>query len=104
MKHAPKTEFKHSPTPASAPALSMREAMAQAKAAVADMTGLDADSVAQCRKDDSGVWSVTVDVIESMARMGDNDLLAAYEVQIDTEGELVQFNRLRRYHREDQES
>jgi hypothetical protein len=44
---------------------------------------------------------VEVEVIESHARMGDNDLLAAYDVRVGEAGEVRGFRRLRRYFRED---
>ena len=39
----------------------------------------------------------------SHARLGDNDLLATYEMSLAPSGEVTAFNRLRRYHREDRE-
>jgi len=84
--------------------LRMKEAIAVAKDAVADMTGMTADSVARSLKAEDGTWAVHIDVVESLARMGDNDLLATYEVRVDTTGELQHFQRLRRYHREDRET
>lgn len=101
MKHAPKTEFKGDEK--DPPTLSMMEAMTEARTAVTGMTGIDIDSVVQCQRDPSGIWNIALDVIESPARMGDNDLLATYEVQIAPGPELISYNRLRRYHREDKD-
>lgn len=102
MKHAPKTHFdRPAPDDPSQP-LNMRDAVARAKSLVADMTALTPDAVAQCNKGADGQWTVVVDVIESAARMGDNDLLAAYEVTIGADGDMAGFKRIRRYHREDQ--
>ena len=84
-------------------ALTLRDAIGHAKIAVAEMTQLAIDSIARCGQDEAGTWTVVVDVIESVARMGDNDLLATYEVQIGPGARLVHFARLRRYHREDKE-
>jgi len=64
---------------------------------------LDFDSIGACEKRADGGWTIAVDVIESVARMGDNDLLATYSVQIDAEGDLVNLTRTRRYHREDRD-
>lgn len=102
MKHTPKTQFDR-PTPGTAsPPLSMPAVIREAKSLVADMTGLVPDSIAQCQKAEDGSWTVVVDVIESPARMGDNDLLAAYQVHFGAGGDMTAFERLRRYHREDQ--
>lgn len=79
----------------------MMAAMKAARAAVAELTGLPVDSVAQCLRDGDGPWRVTVDVIEVPARIGDNDLLATFEVLIGDEAEVQGFERRGRYHRED---
>lgn len=81
----------------------MLDAMGQAKGAVAEMTGLKVDAVSRCVKEDDGSWAVTIDVVESAARMGDNDLLSAYELQLSPDLELLNFARLKRYHREDRD-
>lgn len=101
MKHEATVQFKTAQKGANA--LTMLEAIASAKTAVQAMTGQDVDSIAKCALQDESNWVISVDVIESLARMGDNDFLATYEVQINPSGELVNFSRLRRYHREDQD-
>lgn len=83
--------------------LSMMDAINHAKMAVDQMTSMTIDSVARCEKRDDDGWLVIIDVVESMARMGDNDLLASYEVHLSPDAELTQFNRQRRYHREDKD-
>lgn len=102
MKHQPKSQFAGDQTDGAA--LSMKEAIAEAKVAVTDMTGLGIDSVSFCARSEDLTWRVAVDVIECVARMGDNDLLATYEVQIAPDRTLLQFSRLRRYHREDKDN
>lgn len=102
MKHAPKTHFDRPAADGQSQPITMRDVVALAKTFVADMTALTPDAVAQCNKGADGQWTVVVDVIESPARMGDNDLLAAYEVAIGPDGDMAGFKRLRRYHREDQ--
>ncbi len=102
MKHEAKVQFKTAQSDQGA--LTMLEAIAAAKSAIGTMTGQTIDSVAQCARHDNDHWSVSIDVIESMARLGDNDLLATYQVEIGSNAELVQFNRVRRYHREDQDA
>lgn len=81
----------------------MMDAIATAKRIVQDMTLLPIDALVLCKKSDEGGWTVVIDVIESAARMGDNDLLSSYEVSLDTHAALTQFTRLRRYHREDRD-
>lgn len=85
------------------PRLSMMQAIAQAKAAIASLTVLTFDAVGRCERQPDGGWIVALDLIESMARMGDNDLLATFEVELDPSGEPVNMMRTRRYHREDRD-
>lgn len=82
----------------------LKAAIASARLAVAGITEQKIDGVARCQKDEQGVWIVVVDVIDSPARMGENDLLAAYEVHVDEEGEVQYCARTRRYRREDREA
>lgn len=101
MKHEANVQFKTAQRDGDAP--TMLEAIAAAKSAVGTMTGHAIDSIVECARQDEVGWSVSVDVIESHARMGDNDLLATYQVEIGANGELAGFSRLRRYHREDRD-
>lgn len=87
------------PEPAARP-ITLVQAMSLARRSVALFTELTVDSVAECARDGEG-WRVVVDVIESPARMGDNDMLATYEVLMTAEGEVSRFTRLGRYCRND---
>ncbi|WP_343502477.1 gas vesicle protein GvpO [Alloyangia pacifica] len=101
------------PAPATAPAaaaqtggpgrpISLQQAMDRARAALQDITPLPIEGIASSERDPGG-WRIVAEVLEAPARMGDNDLLAAYELALDPTGELTGFRRLRRYHREDRE-
>jgi hypothetical protein len=79
------------------------EAIAVARATASELTGLPVDGIAATASDGSGGWRITVDVIESAARMGENDLIAAYDVHLGSDGGLAGFGRARRYRREDRE-
>lgn len=102
MKHEPTSTFGEDTPPG--PAITIMQAIGQAKEAISSMTGQPIDSVVHCARGDNLNWRVSLDVVESFARMGDNDLLATYEVQIGHSGEMQTFSRLRRYHREDRDS
>lgn len=78
----------------------MPEAVAIARRTVAGITDLPVDAVSHCQREPDGIWCVVVDVIESQARLGDNDLVAAFEVRIDVRGEVLMCSRTRRYRRE----
>jgi Gas vesicle synthesis protein GvpO len=69
-----------------------------AKDAVAAITGFKADAVTRCEAKDGG-WYVIVDVLESKARVGDNDLISTYELIMDAKAEITAYKRLRRYYR-----
>ena len=80
-----------------------KEAIAIARRSVSGITDQPIDSVSHCQKQENGDWRVVIDVIDSPARMGDNDLLAAFEVHIDEGGDVTFCSRTRRYRREDRE-
>jgi hypothetical protein len=69
-----------------------------AKDAVNAITGFKADAVTRCETKDGG-WYVIVDVLESKARVGDNDLISTYELIMDAKAEITAYKRLRRYYR-----
>ena len=87
------------PRPAS---IGLMQVVAAARETVAFFTELSVDQVASCAAAEDG-WRVVVDVVESRARVGDNDLLAAYEVRLDATATVTRIERLGRYHREDRE-
>jgi Gas vesicle synthesis protein GvpO len=70
----------------------------RARQELAEITGLEAESVtALARADD--IWSVTVELLE-LSRMPDtDDLLGSFEAQLDDSGELLRYRRVRRYPR-----
>lgn len=101
MQHSRTTEFTSQRTTTS-PRLT--DAIAIARHAVTGITDQKIDGVARCQKDENAMWTIVVDVIDSPARMGENDLLAAYEVRLDDAGEVQYCARTRRYRREEREA
>ncbi len=81
----------------------MKEAIAIARRSVAGITDQQIDAVAHCAQQEDGSWRVVIDVVDSVARLGDNDLLAAFEVHVDPSGEVIFCSRVRRYRREERE-
>ncbi len=77
------------------------EAIEAARRAISATGHADIDAVAACEAVEDGSWRVEVEVVESHARMGDNDLIAAFDVRVAETGEVRGFRRLRRYFRED---
>jgi hypothetical protein len=97
VEHTPPDVFATKRSTAFGPA----EAIEAARRAMKATGHPEIDGVAACEAGVDGGWRVEVEVIESHARMGDNDLLAAYDVRLGDGGEIRGFRRLRRYYRED---
>jgi hypothetical protein len=69
-----------------------------ARRQLAELTGHPAESVLGLRKDDDG-WNVMVEVVELSRIPPSTDLLGCYVVTLDDDGELVAYERVRRYQR-----
>ena len=50
-------------------------------------------------EDQDGGWHITVSVVELARIPNSTDVLGAYKVSLDSEGELAGYRRLRRYQR-----
>lgn len=98
MEHSPASSFEGEKR-----APNLGEAVSIARRSVAGMIDLPIDSVAHVEKQPDGTWRIFIDLIESTARMGDNDLLATFELHIDVTGEMTFCTRQRRYRREEKE-
>ncbi len=81
--------------------IGMTDAIKLARRAVAGLTDLPIDAVAHTERTAEGDWQIVIDVVESPARMGDNDLLAAFDVRLGGTGELLFCSRTHRYRREE---
>ena len=69
-----------------------------ARAHLAELTGRASESVLGIRKDDDG-WQVMVEVVELSRVPNSTDLLGCYLVTLDDDGELLGYERVRRYQR-----
>lgn len=67
-----------------------------AKAQLAVLTGYDGESVVGIERHDKG-WYVTIDLVELEKVPCTADILGTYRVDIDDEGELRGYRRMRRY-------
>jgi Gas vesicle synthesis protein GvpO len=77
-----------------------RELLDAAISEVADLTGLPVENVSSLDRDgDDGDWRVTVEVLELQRVPSTMDLIGSYEIRLTDDGEVLGFNRLRRYHR-----
>jgi hypothetical protein len=65
---------------------------------LAELTGRRPESVLGLRRDEDG-WQVTIEVVELNRVPSSTDLLGCYVVSLDERGELVGYERARRYQR-----
>jgi len=71
----------------------------RAKEQLAKLTGLKAGNVSSLKEDDKG-WHVTVDMVEMKYIPDTRDVLATYEALLDNEGNLLSYQRTKRYRRD----
>jgi hypothetical protein len=69
-----------------------------ARSQLAELTGRVPESVLGLRKDDDG-WKVTIELVELSRVPSSTDLLGCYVVALDDGGELIGYERVRRYQR-----
>lgn len=79
--------------------LSGREAIERVRAELPELLGLRVDSILGLEPADSKGWTVTAQVIELSRIPHSTDVLGAYEVTLDDQGELMGARRRRRYYR-----
>jgi len=74
------------------------EVLREARAQLAELTGMTAESVSSFAQTEDG-WSLEVEVLE-LERVPDTmSLMATYQVELDPDGQLTGYRRVRRYER-----
>jgi hypothetical protein len=74
------------------------QVLRHARTQLAELTGMAPESVSSFEQTEGG-WTLEVEVLE-IARVPDTmSLLASYRVELDPEGELTGYRRVRRYER-----
>ncbi|MEU0071743.1 gas vesicle protein [Streptomyces sp. NPDC006332] len=69
-----------------------------ARAQLQELTGMSAENVSSFEQTEDG-WSLEVEVLE-LSRVPDTmSLMASYQVELDPDGELTGYRRVRRYER-----
>ena len=81
--------------------IGMAEAIAIAKAEIGAINDFPIDQVIRSERTADGGWRIVLEVIESPARMGENDFLAAFSISLDQIGSLAGIERVSRYRREE---
>jgi hypothetical protein len=79
--------------------LSAREAVELVRADFPALLGRPIEAVLGVERADDNGWQVTVQVVELRRIPQTTDVLGAYAVVLDKEGELVEYRRRRRYTR-----
>jgi hypothetical protein len=74
------------------------KALAFARAHLAELTGGEAESVSSIAPTRDG-WRVTLEVVELERIPRTTDILASYIVELDESGELLRYERVARYYR-----
>ncbi|MFJ3036478.1 gas vesicle protein GvpO [Streptomyces tendae] len=74
------------------------EVLREARAQLAELTGMTAESVSSFEQTEEG-WALEVEALE-LERVPDTmSLMASYQVELDDEGQLTGYRRVRRYER-----
>jgi Gas vesicle synthesis protein GvpO len=71
----------------------------RARRDLAEITGLEAEGVTSLERDADGTWRVTVELLELSRIPETDDMLGSYEAELDEDGELLGYRRVRRYAR-----
>lgn len=77
---------------------SLKRVIQKAAGEVAAMTGRRIDSVTGVRRRDEG-WQLSFEVVELERIPASTSVLASYDAVVDDEGALLEFERTRRYYR-----
>ena len=99
-KAAKKTAEKRASAPRATAAKRATASQVAARAAqqLLELTGKGVEGVTGLERTDDG-WNVHVEVVEVRRIPDTTDVLALYEVQVDEDGDLMGYRRLRRYAR-----
>ena len=79
--------------------MSAREAVDAVRGDFPSLLGRPIESVLGVERDEEDGWRVTVQVVELERIPRSTDVLGAYVVALDEQGELVGYSRRRRYNR-----
>ncbi|MCX5424872.1 gas vesicle protein [Streptomyces sp. NBC_00078] len=75
------------------------EVLRQARAQLAELTGMSAETVSSFEQTEDGGWTLEVEVLELQRVPDTMSLMASYQVDLDADGQLTGYRRVRRYER-----
>lgn len=76
-----------------------REAIEQVRRDLPQLLGKPIEAVLGLERDEDACWQVTVQVVELSRIPNSTDVLGAYRVALDSDGQLAGYRRVRRYQR-----
>jgi hypothetical protein len=79
--------------------LSAREAVERVRKDFPELLGRPVETVLGVQRDEDSSWLVTVQVVELARIPNSTDVLGAYAVTLDEDGEMTGYRRRRRYTR-----
>ena len=79
--------------------ISAGEAIRSAREVIGELTGKEPEGISAINRSGEGGWTVSLDVLELSRIPASTDLLATYEVALDSDGGLIDMERTRRYTR-----
>ena len=79
--------------------LTAREAVALARDYITEMTEGEPVRMTSATPTDEGGWIIEVEIVEDRRIPSSGDILALYEVELDSSGEMLAYQRTRRYMR-----
>ncbi|HLL87213.1 MAG TPA: gas vesicle protein GvpO [Thermoleophilaceae bacterium] len=77
--------------------LTGRQAVREAREQLFELIGRPVEQVLAMERSDDGEWQVLVQVVELERIPNSTDVLGAYRVNLDGDGEVVGYRRVRRY-------
>lgn len=79
--------------------LSAREAVGRVREEFPELLGRPLEAVLGVERDENSGWMVTVQIVELSRIPNSTDVLGAYAVTLDKDGEMIGYRRRRRYNR-----
>lgn len=81
-----------------APRQPLRDVLVEARGQLQDLLGRPTEAVTSVEREDGG-WVVQVEVVELERIPASTSILGVYDLHIDTDGNVLEYSRSGRYHR-----
>lgn len=81
------------------PSLTARDAVEVVREIITEITDAEPVRITSAAPSDDGGWIVEVETVEDRRIPSSADMLALYEIELDSSGEMLAYQRTRRYMR-----